>query len=382
MPTIIHSVQLISAGTVTPNAWVLFDEGKVGSVGTGRSWRGTDSAAHATVVDGDGMTLTPGFVDLHCHGGAGISLSDPGAVVADALAPHRRAGTTRSVLSLATPPPESLPAHLAECSRAAQADPGVLGVHLEGPFLSPEKCGAHDLSALQLPTPERVDQLLESANGGLSQITIAPELPGALDAISRFRDAGVVVAIGHTTATSEQTTAAIDAGATLITHALNAMPQITSREPGPVGAALARPGVTLELINDGVHLHDHTARLLLAAAAGRIAFVSDALAATGATDGDYLLGVVPYRVEQGVARRPTGALAGATSTLDVALRRAVSELGMSLVDAVDAITVVPATVLGQQSRIARIAPGYVADAVLLNAELGVRGVWADGVRLR
>ncbi|MGO2659997.1 N-acetylglucosamine-6-phosphate deacetylase [Mycetocola reblochoni] len=382
--TLIHSVRAISDGVVTEDAWLLFDDGRIRERGTGTGWTtATDrGSSPAEIVDAEGMTLTPGFVDLHCHGGAGIDVSAPGADLRAALAPHRAAGTTRSVVSLATAPVEDLLARLRELRHAVAADPLVLGVHLEGPFLSAERSGAHAATLLRDPEPALVEALLTAGGDALLQVTVAPELPGALDAIRLLHGRGVVAAVGHTAATGERTAAAIAAGARLVTHALNAMAPIAAREPGPVGAALADDRVVLELIGDGTHLHDDTARLLIAAGRGRIAFVSDALAATGAEDGGYRLAGVPYRVERGVARLADGTLAGATDTLDVALRRAVSELGMSLVDAVDALTVVPARVLGVDGSVGALTPGLAADAVLLNAELGVRGVWADGTRLR
>jgi len=209
------------------------------------------------------------------------------------------------------------------------------------------------------------------------QVTLAPELPGGHDAIAQFAAADVVVAVGHTDADVEATRRAFDAGATLLTHAFNAMPGLHHRAPGPVGAATGDPRVTLEVIADGVHLHPDVIRMLFAAAPGRIALVTDAMAAAGAADGTYLLGSLSVTVDAGVARLADGTIAGSTLTQDAALRTAVAA-GVALPDAVAALTATPARTIGRPE-LGSLAVGAVADAVLLSADLHVRRVFSGTV---
>jgi N-acetylglucosamine-6-phosphate deacetylase len=258
----------------------------------------------------------------------------------------------------------------------------VLGVHLEGPFLSPHNKGAHNESFLIDPAPDAVDALLAAGDGVIRQVTIAPELPHALDAIRRFVDAGVVVGVGHTVGSYDQARAAFDAGATLLTHAFNAMPGIHHRAPGPIAAAVADARVTLELILDGVHVHPSVARMLLHTAPGRVALITDAMAAAGSPEGDYTLGSLAVTVSGGVAHvAGTDTIAGSTLTQDAALRLAVSETGLSLPEAVASLTSVPAAALGYGDRLGRLAPGFAADLVALSPALEVRRTWAAGREL-
>jgi len=341
------------------------------------------------VVDAAGAVLTPGFIDLHGHGGGGFSFDDAAAVpggaaaVDGALAVHRAHGTTRSLLSLVANPVPALERSLAAIADMAERDPLVLGSHLEGPFLAPSRKGAHNPDFLISPSPAVVEPLLAAARGTLRQVTIAPELPGALDAVGALAEAGVVVAVGHTEADEEQAQAAFERGARLLTHAFNAMPGIGHRAPGPVVAAIRDERVTSELVLDGVHVHPDVARLLLDAADGRVALITDAMAAAGAADGSYRLGSLRVTVVDGVARLAgtDGAIAGSTLTQDRALRLATGRCGMSLRAAVTALTWVPARVLGTDHWLGRLAPGYAADAVLLDDAYEVRAAWGAGKRL-
>ena len=287
-----------------------------------------------------------GYVDLHCHGGGGHSAEDGQNAIRGLVAAHRAHGTRGLLVSLVANPIDRLVASLADVRAVAADEPGVLGAHLEGPFLSPERSGAHDSAHLVAPDPTSVEALIAAGDGVLRMVTIAPELPGALDAIHRFVAAGVVVAVGHTDASAAISHAAFDAGATVLTHAFNAMPAITGRAPGPLGAALADERVTIEVIADGVHVHPDNLRWLFAAAAGRVAAITDAMAAAGAADGDYRLGDLEVEVRAGRATiAGTQQLAGSTLTLDRAVEVLV-EAGVPRVAAIDAVTVVPARVLG------------------------------------
>ncbi|KQQ07439.1 N-acetylglucosamine-6-phosphate deacetylase [Rathayibacter sp. Leaf296] len=372
---VVHRARLVDARGVVEDGWVAAADGAITATGTGDSWRGL---ASAEVVDAGGATLVPGFVDLHVHGGGGAAVDDGADAIARMLAAHRAHGTTRSVLSLVAAPLEELERSLAVIADLAAADPLVLGSHLEGPFLAPGRRGAHALGALALPTPEVVERLLESARGTLVQVTVAPELPGALDAISRFAAAGVVVALGHTEADAALARAALDRGVRLITHAFNAMPGIHHRAPGPVPAALADPRVVLELILDGEHVHPDVARLAFAAAPDRIALVTDAMAAAGSADGVYRLGGLDVSVQAGRAvLSGTDTLAGSTLTQDRALRFALDAVGLPEPTAVGALTATPARVLGRTD-LGLLQPGHRGDLVLLDASHRVEWVRAEG----
>jgi N-acetylglucosamine-6-phosphate deacetylase len=379
---VIRARAVDSSGT-SDDSWMLAIDGVIEAVGIGESWRGRVDALGdgLAVVDADGDTVTPGFIDLHVHGGGGHSFSDGPEAMEAALAVHRAHGTTRSLVSFVSSPLEALATGLRHVAELRDADPLVLGAHAEGPYLSPNRRGAHDASALRLPTVGEVDELLDAAEGALQQMTLAPELPGASDVIERLVESGVTVAVGHTDADYDQASAAFDAGATIATHVFNAMAPVHHRSPGPVVAAIDSSDVTLEVVNDGRHLADPIVRLLFAGAPGRVALVTDAMAAAGAPDGEYQLGGRTVSVSERTAvLAGTDSLAGSTLTLDEALRRTLA-VGVSEVDAVTALTRTPARALGLDDRLGRIAPGFAADLVLLDADWTVRRVFAAGQEL-
>ena len=378
---IIHSANLVSAGRTVADSWVAFGGGIVSAVGTGTGWREIGATAERT-TDAAGRWLTPGFIDIHCHGGGGGSFDEGAGSIRSALEVHHRHGTTRIVLSLVTASQSVLESRLGIVASLAEENPLILGSHLEGPFLDDTYRGAHDPSLLRAPDAASVAGLLAAGRGWIRQITMAPELPGAAEARQTFLSAGVSVAVGHTAADYETALAAFESGATILTHAFNGMPGIHHRAPGPAAAATHSPDVILEIINDGVHVHREVVRLAFAGAPGRIALVTDAMAATGASDGDYLLGSLAVIVTDGVARLVDGgSIAGSTLTLDAALRRAVTEVGISIEDAVTALTETPARAIGRAHDLGRLAPGFAADAVLLTSELVVSDVFAAGRRL-
>ncbi|KTR95133.1 N-acetylglucosamine-6-phosphate deacetylase [Microbacterium testaceum] len=286
------------------------------------------------------------FVDLHCHGALGHGFDDADLDgVRTAVDHHRAHGTATLLLSLVSAPLERVARRLGELTEMMPLLPGVAGVHLEGPFLAHGRRGAHDPAALTVPTVEAAERLLEAGNGIVRSVTIAPELPGAPDAIDRFVAAGVVVAVGHTEADYDTAAAAFDRGARLLTHAFNAMPGLGHRAPGPVGAALARDHVVLEVIADGVHVHPVVMRTLFDAACDRVALVTDAMSATGLGDGVYRLGGLQVEVR---GTRPviagTDTLAGSTLTMDRAIASVVAA-GVSESAARAAASTVPAALL-------------------------------------
>lgn len=378
MTTVIHSARLVDDGAVTDDAWVAFADGVVLRAGTGDEWRALRAG---DAIDAAGAYLTPGFVDIHGHGGGGGTYDHGLDAIAAARAVHLARGTTRAVLSLVTASIDDLAAQVGMIADLSERDATVLGTHLEGPFLDPGHKGAHTESLLRAPDEAAVARLVEAGRGTVRQVTLAPELPGGLAATAQFVAAGVAVAVGHTNATEAEASAAFNAGATLLTHAFNAMPGIHHRAPGPVIAAMRDERVTLELIADGIHVHPDVIALAFAGAPGRIALITDAMGAAGEPDGAYELGGLAVTVTDGVARLDEGgAIAGSTLTQDAALRLVVAG-GLPLADAVAALTSVPARAIGLAGRYGSLRPGAAADAVLLDDALQVAGVWVDGARV-
>lgn len=373
--TLLHGASLLDASG-RRDGWLLLDGPVIAAVGVS----GQDAPPPAaTVLDLPGRTLTPGFIDLHGHGGGGAGFDDGAEQIAMALAVHRAHGTTRSVISLVANPVETIVESLRTVAALAAADPTVVGAHLEGPFLAVARRGAQAEEHLVAPDEDLVEILLSAAAGTLVQITIAPELPGALEAIRRFAEAGVVVAIGHTEADESVARAGFDAGATMLTHVFNAMPGIHHRDPGPIPTAFDDERVTLELVLDGVHVHPSVAQMVFRAAPGRVALVTDAMAAAGGADGYYRLGSLNVTVTGGIAvLSGTRTIAGSTLTQDVALRAAVELAGVDEVTAVTALTATPARVLGRAEEWGMLAPGFAADVVALDAGRRVERVWAAG----
>jgi N-acetylglucosamine-6-phosphate deacetylase len=324
--------------------------------------------------------VVPGFIDMHVHGGGGASYLDAGHI-AQAAEFHRRHGTTTTLASLVTASPDQLIAGVCALADATRQG-AVAGIHLEGPWLSAARCGAHDPTQMRDPEPAEIDDVLAAGARTIRMVTLAPERPGSSEAIRRFLDAGVVVAVGHTDATYEQTQQAITLGATVGTHLFNAMPPLHHREPGPALALLEDPGVTLELIADGVHVHPAMMRAVVGAAGpDRVAVITDAIAAAGCDDGAYRLGTVAIDVESGVARvHATAAIAGSTATMDQ-LFRTVCRLGpdadAALAGAVQMTSATPARALGLD-RVGSLRPGNDGNLVVLDRDLQVRAVMVRG----
>lgn len=378
---IIHSAQLVTGEEIVTDGWVAWGGDTITATGVGKEWR-THATNETTITDAAGSYLTPGFIDIHCHGGNSAAFDDGTEAIRTALSVHRAHGTTRSVISLVSGDHASLMQNLAVIAELAATDPLVLGSHLEGPFLDQSFRGAHDPEALRSPTPDEIDELLSAAAGTLRQITLAPELNGSMAAIAQFTEAGVAVAVGHTSADYEQSCAAFDAGARLLTHTFNGMKGIHHRVPGPITAAISRESVILEVINDGVHVHPDVVKILFTSAPGRVALVTDAMAAACASDGHYMLGSLDVTVTDGVARLShSGSIAGSTLTMDAAVRRAVFDVKLSVPEAIAAATSVPARAIGRAADLGSLAPGFAADAVLLDADFKVQAVWAAGREL-
>ncbi|CDQ42772.1 N-acetylglucosamine-6-phosphate deacetylase [Mycolicibacterium neoaurum] len=336
----------------------------------GETVRATGSGAPPSAPDRvlGAVTVVPGFVDTHVHGGAGANFTAGSTEqTAAAVDLHRRHGSTTIVASLVTAAPDELLRQVGALAGDVRA--GLLdGIHLEGPWLSELRCGAHEPALMRDPDRDEVARVLDAGAGCIRMVTLAPERHGALAAIAQLRSAGVVVAVGHTEATYAQTRAAIDAGAGVGTHLFNAMRPIDRREPGPIIALLEDDRVTVEVITDGVHVDPAIYRhITRSAGPQRVSLITDAMAATGMADGRYELGPLGVQVRDGVARvAGTETIAGSTATMDRVFRFAVTHSGLArdaaLCAAVAQASVNPARALGLPD--ARLVAGAAADLVV------------------
>lgn len=371
--TVLRGGRVVTPDGVLEEGWVSVEGGRITGVGQGPAPSGG--------TDLGGRWLLPGFVDVHVHGGGGYDMTASPDDMAGAVAFHRRHGTTRTLVSLVTAPPDALVEQLGWVADAVAAGPGpsghVIGAHLEGPFLADARRGAHNPAHLLVPDRGIFARFVEAGRGTLRSMTIAPELPGAVELIGDVVDAGAIAAIGHSDATYAEARAAIDAGAAAATHLFNGMRPLHHREPGIIGAALVS-GIACEVINDGVHVHP-AITTLVGSVPGRIVFVTDAVRAAGMGDGDFFVGGLHVRVSNGQARLAgTDTLAGSSLTLDGALRRAVQECGLPIEVASAAASGNPARLLGMDDDCGAIAVGRAADLVVLDQDLMVVGVMAGG----
>jgi N-acetylglucosamine-6-phosphate deacetylase len=324
--------------------------------------------------------IVPGFVDLHCHGGGGHTFTTGDAAQARAAAAfHLAHGTTTMLASLVSSPYE-LMRKATEAYAPLVADGVVAGVHFEGPYLSAVRCGAQNPEFLRDPSPDELTELIRLGDGAVRMVTIAPELPGALDTIAVLVQQGVIAALGHTDATYEQARAGVVAGATVGTHLFNGMRPPHHRAPGPVIALLGARTVVCELIADGVHLHPGMlAFAARAAGPDRAALITDAMDAAGMSDGRYDLAGQEVVVSGAVARLARdGSIAGSTLTMAAVLRQAVAS-GIELADASTMASTTPARVLGLADEVGALEAGLRADLIVLSPDLQVKRVMRAGV---
>jgi N-acetylglucosamine-6-phosphate deacetylase len=375
---------LLPSGRVAP-ATVAIDDRVITAVTVGETLRQVrQRLPRAQVVAVRGL-LTPGFIDLHTHGFCGHDLST--GEVADILAMADalpQTGVTAFLPTLSSASPDETLRQVGRIREAAERQrtgATILGIRLEGPYLSPEKRGAQSPAALRPPSLEEFDRLVSAAATWIKMIDVAPELPGAYDLIRRACSLRVQPCIGHTAATAEIADLAVRAGATHCTHLFNAMPPLHHRHPGPVAVLLGSPTTTVEIIADGVHLHPAT--LTMAARAKgprRCALVTDACPAAGLSDGDYVVAGRSVLVRDGSARLSDGTLAGSTLTLDRALRTLHEGTTIPLTWMLRMAAAAPAFILRDHTR-GRLVPGARADIVELDETLHVRRVWLGGNEL-
>lgn len=375
--SMITADEVVTGTEVLRHGWCEVTGMTITGVGAGPAPRPPDIALGP-------VTVAPGFVDMHVHGGGGGAFPDATAdSSARAVELHRSRGTTTMLASLVAASPDLL-LHQVEVL-ADQVRSGLIaGIHLEGPWLSAHRCGAHDPAALRPPDRAEIDTLLTAAAGAITMVTLAPELPGALDLIPVLVDSGVVVAVGHTDADYDTTRKAIDVGATVGTHLFNAMRPIHQREPGPVIALVESPGVTVEIIGDGIHVHPALYRDIgNRVGPNRVALITDAMAGAGMPDGSYRLGGLPVDVSHGTATLSgTDTIAGSTATMDRAFRFAVEHCGLprdeALLLAARQTSINPARAVGLSR--SGVRTGAMADLVVLSPDLSVdrvllRGSW-------
>jgi N-acetylglucosamine-6-phosphate deacetylase len=377
-PFTLTNVILIDADGLRPGAICVAD-GRITAVGS-------DVAPQGVVTDLGGALVTPGFIDVHTHGGGGFALhtTDP-----DEIRSYAEWAPTTGVtafLAGVVGVPGGPPLQQIAAVRAAAEAPGtgatVLGIHLEGPYISPRRRGAHPESWLRTPDPLETEQILTLAGPWLRLVTLAPELPGAEVLTRRLVAAGVTVSVGHTDATYEQVCAALPWGFTHATHCCNAMRPLGHREPGPLGAILEAPQVQGELIADGVHVHPAMLRLLVGAlGADRAVIVSDALRGAGMATGRFEFGGQLVAIVAGAARLPDGTLSGSILTLDQALRNLVQVWGIPLPNAVAMLTRNPARAAGAADRKGYLRPGFDADLLILDHRLHLQATYCRGERV-
>lgn len=376
------TLALANARVLTPDGWrrdlaVLLDGARIADLLPPSDPR----VRHAQQQDLHGAMLLPGFIDVQVNGGGGVLFNE--APTVETLrrigAAHRRFGTTGFLPTLISDRAEVMRAALAAVEQAlADGVPGVLGIHLEGPYLAPARKGVHDAKHFHAPGSDEL-ALLCAPHRGVRLLTLAPDqVP--LASIGALAGAGLIICAGHTAADYETTRAALAAGVRGFTHLFNAMTPFGSREPGVVGAALEDADSWCGIIADGHHVHPASLRVALAAKPrGKMLLVTDAMPPVGADRPDYVLNGETIIAKDGICRTAQGVLAGSALDMASAVRNAVQLLGLSLDEAAHMASTYPAEFLGMGESRGRIAPGYRADLVVLDDEYRVQQSWIGGM---
>jgi len=367
--------------TIERGSLVISDEGKIAYVGALENAPRQDGR----MIDLRGLYVAPGFIDIHVHGGKGITFGgsrDAAAELKDYSEWVVSTGVTGFLTSIAAPDLKSLVALVHAYAQAMEQFsfwnlhdiPGAepLGIHLEGPYLNPEKKGAFNPQWLRKPALDEVEAVLEIGQGWIRQVTMAPELPGAPELASIFRAAGVVVSMGHTSANYATASAALRGNFTHVTHTFNAQSGFHHREPGVFGAILTSDFVTAELIADGVHAHPGAMKILTRClGADRITLITDAMAGAGLPDGAYDLVGQQVTVRNGIATVPDGTLAGSTAAMNQCVHNMTSLVGLPLQQAVQMASLNPARTMGFASRLGSIQPGKDASLTVIDQDANV-----------
>ena len=373
----IHNATIHTPDRIIDNGAVLADGGRIIAVGPADA---VARPAGAQAIDAAGRTLVPGFIELQFNGGFGADFTDDASAIWKVGEKLPRYGATAFLPTIITAPLEKIQAGQAIVTGKPPAGfrgARPLGLHVEGPFLNHAKKGAHNPKYLR--TPDRIASETWSPATGIRLVTMAPELPGALELIASLASRGVLVSTGHSNATYEQAIAGFDAGARYGTHLFNAMSALGHRDPGLPGALLTDPRPTVGFIADGVHTHKAVIKLAWQMLGPRrMNLVTDAMAALGMPAGRHLLGDFEVVVDATSARLADGTLAGSILSLDQALRNLVEVTGCSLAEALPTLTTTPARAIGVDHERGKLAPGYVADMVLLTPDLHVSATIAEG----
>ena len=387
-PIAIYAGRVLTPQEELNDVVILVDDGRIVALG-----HRDQVAVPEGAVDyvAGGMTVVPGFVDVHIHGAGGHDVMEATPRALDRITSTvARYGTTSILATTVTAPVDDTCKSLEGIARYVRKQRSdndgrfaaeILGMHLEGPFISKEQRGVHPPECLEKPSTQLLDKFLQAAEGLTRIVTLAPELAGGMELVAHAASAGLVVSMGHTDADYKQARNAIRAGAQHATHTYNAMRPFTHRDPGVIAAVMTEPGVTAEIIADLVHVAGPAIQVLLGVKGfDTVLAITDAIAATGMGDGTYRLGTFEVTVRDGVCRNSEGKLAGSTLTLDRALRNLVS-LGVPLVDAIRMMTILPARRLGLAGKKGILAMGSDADLVVLTPDLHVAGVMTRGAGL-
>ena len=376
-----NSLALVNGRVLTDSGFedgvaVLIEDGRIAAVTAPAEAMHRATETH----DLQGAILLPGFIDCQVNGGGGVLFNNSTEVAAlrQIGSAHRRFGTTGFLPTLISDGAATMREAIAATRDAiAQGVPGVLGIHLEGPYIAPARKGTHDASKFRVPDAQEI-ALATGLDNGITLVTLAPERVGA-ETIRAFVQRGALVCAGHTAASYEEARAGIEAGISGFTHLYNAMSPLTGREPGAVGAALEDANAWCGVIVDGHHVHPASLRVALAAKPrGKVFLVTDAMPPVGADDPSYELYGEVITARDGVVRNAAGALAGSALDMATAVRNTVQWLGVPLEEASRMASTYPAQFLGLGDRLGRIAPGYQADFVALDDQLQVIGTWIEG----
>lgn len=351
--TVLHAKHALIDGELAEDVYISVENGTISGIdSSGKADRNIENI------------LLPGFIDIHCHGGGGFYFSDENpAHIREIIAIHRKFGTTSINASLVTAPLDQIKEQIRRLKPFVKSGE-ILGIHLEGPFLSKDKCGAHDPELLIDPKISILEELLAVAEGSISMVTLAPELPSGIEAIKYLVSNGVKVAIGHSNASYEIGQEALASGASIYTHFWNATPTFDLKQPSITlaTAALEDPKMHLEFINDGVHLNDEIMDFLIGKYSSRLISITDAMSAAGVGDGDYLIGTLEVHVKDGVARLTSNnSLAGSTLTLNRSYDRLIAK-GVNIPEASKILSENPAKSFGKRN-LGSIAIGNKADFV-------------------
>lgn len=379
---LIRNARVLTPDELFEIGWLLIEDGKIAALGHGEP----PASLRSMTLDARGQWLVPGFIDLHVHGADGAEVMDGTLGALQAIGRfHAQHGTTGWLPTTLTASVSELEtslkaAHVLRTDESQLDGAAVLGVHLEGPFISPHRVGAQNPDHVLPPTVDVMKHLLDVAPGTVKKVTLAPDQPGALEVIAWLQSQGVIASIGHTDGTFAETMRGIEAGATHATHLFNAMRGLHHRDGGVVGACLLSEKVICELIADGHHVDVEVMKLAVRIKGKEgIALITDAISATGKPNGCYRLGGLDIVVTDGKSLLSDGhTIAGSTLTMGQAVRNMVQLVGVSLLDAIEMASTTPARELGLAHQKGRIAVGYDADVVLLDEQLQVTRTLVHG----